>query len=218
MKSGYIFKKEVDKSTFTSKITIPVKSEELIKNNLSSTLEKGSSLLIKFVMDEREFNASIAWPNIKDGRNVTQIGYGKELKDYLSNEFQTSYDILINKEDKVPDELKEYMEFYICSEEDTFMIELIKSSVSEKDSNEESYKEWMINKLNCTPKTTNTYISCIKKIDDVLGTNTFYLEEIDDINTVIDEFKNNEELRARDKKEHGPYGCALNRYKDYISV
>ncbi|MBE6050180.1 MAG: ATPase [Clostridium sp.] len=74
----------------------------------------------------------------------------------------------------------------------------------------------MVNKLNCTPKTTNTYTSCIKKIDDVLGTNIFYLEEIDDINTIIDEFKNNEELKARDKKEHGPYGCALNRYKDYL--
>lgn len=131
-----IFEKEVDKSTLTGKITIPVKAEALIKENLSSTLEKGSSLPAKFIIDERNFNASITWPDIKDGRNVIQISYGKELKDYLSKEFETSYNILINEEDKVPDELKEYIKFYLADEKDTFIVKLIKSSIEEEDEDE----------------------------------------------------------------------------------
>ncbi len=212
-----IFKKEVDKSALTSKITVPVKAEEIILNKLGGKLQKGQSIPVTFIIDNKKFESRISYIDRKTEKSVVQIIISKEMEKYLSQELKTSYDYLINNDNKkLPDELKEYMEFYACREEDTFMIELIKSSVSEENSNEENYKEWVMNKLNCTSKTANTYASCIKKIDDVLGTDTFYIEEIDDINTVIDQFKNNEELRARDKKEHGPYGCALNRYKDYI--
>lgn len=137
----FIFEKEVDKSTLTDKITIPKNVEEIIKDNLSSTLERSGSVPVKFIIGNKSFEANVKWPGIVTGRNVTQISYGKELKDYFSKEFEASYDILINKENKVPDDLKEYIEFYLGDKKDTFILKLIKSSVAEEEDEDESETE-----------------------------------------------------------------------------
>lgn len=125
----FIFTKEVDKSTLTNKVTVPVKAEKTVLSNLSITLEKGKGFSIKIINEERTFNANIIWPDIKDGRDVIQIGYGKDLRDFFIKEFKTSYDEIINKGNKVPDELKEYIEFYLGEEKDTFIVKLIKSPI-----------------------------------------------------------------------------------------
>ena len=135
-----IFKKEVDKSTLTGKITIPVKSEKPVLNNLSNELEKGKSLPITLVCNEIRFNSSIVWPNIKDGRNVIQISFDKKFKEYISKEFNISYSYIVENEDKVskkrvkvPEEFKEYMEFYLSEEKDTFIVKLIKASTEQEE-------------------------------------------------------------------------------------
>lgn len=204
--TNYIGRRKIVNGLFERGTAISNNYVDKFIENLSEELKYSSGVNVKIIVDNKDFEARIDRPRSHSEESMyIRLFFKKELKDYLNKKV---------KKELSGQEL--YLDFYVGNEKDTFMIELIKSSVLEEDSNEESFKAWMVNKLNCKPKTSNTYTSCIKKIDDILGTNIFYIEEIDDINTIIDEFKNNEELKARDKKEHGPYGCALNRYKDYL--
>lgn len=90
-------------------------------------------------------------------------------------------------------------------------------SVIEGRSNEEAFKNWLIDKANFAPKTCSLYISCIRRADTVLGTDTFSIDRISQIESIIQKFRENEEMLERDKREHNSYSCALNRYKEYIS-
>ena len=213
----FIFRKEVDKSTLTDKITIPKKVEEVLINNLSSILEKGGSLPIELKIDQNKFHAKIIYPNIKDGRNVTQIYYGKEVIECLKEEFRLSYDFLINKKENVPEELKEYIDFYQGDKKDKFIVEVIRYSHEV----ETKFKKWMITDKKGTgiktlaESTANKYIRRLHKIDSYLGTYTYRLSDKNDVLKIIDMFKSSKELVELNKIQHREPSSALISYKNW---
>ncbi|WP_294392625.1 hypothetical protein, partial [uncultured Clostridium sp.] len=63
-----------------------------------------------------------------------------------------------------------------------------KSEIEGK-SHEESFKNWLIDKDNFAPKTCSSYISCIRRVDTVLGTNIFSIDRISEIELIYKDLK-----------------------------
>lgn len=131
-----IARKTVDYSTFTKGTTISTRYHNAFINNLSSELVKGHQMNINIIINNIVFKSIIRWVNYKKSdRKVIQIIFRKKILDYLSKELNISYEYIMSKKDpsskaqvKVPDEYKEYMDFYIGPEKGTFIVKLIKKN------------------------------------------------------------------------------------------
>ncbi len=134
-----IARKTVDFSTFTKGTTIPTRYYKDFLNNLSKEISKGIQIKIIIIINNIKFEASIRQPNFKERESIViQILYKKKLMEYLSKELAISYDYIMKHKDqnskaqvKVPDDYKEYMDFYKGEEKDTFIVKLIKNNNEE---------------------------------------------------------------------------------------
>lgn len=147
--TNVIARKTVDYSTFTKGTTIPTRYHNSFLEYLSSLVEKGKNKAIKLVINNKTFEAAIRQPNFKDRDSIVfQIVYKKKLLDYLIKEFNTSYEYIMEHKDpnskkqvNVPDEFKEYMDFYKGEEKDTFIIKLIKANKNENIENPDEIED-----------------------------------------------------------------------------
>lgn len=132
--SNYIARKTVDYSTFKYGTVIPTRYYEGFLDNLSGELIKGSKISVTLIIEGKSYESVIDYPNLNRKNSVIRIMFSKKLKDYLSKELYISYNYIIEMKDrqnnnkliKLPEELKEGMDFYIGSEKDTFIVKLIK--------------------------------------------------------------------------------------------
>lgn len=134
-----IARKTVDYSTFDGGTTISTRYHEEFISNLSKEIEKGTQIKINILINNIKFESAIRQPNLKKrGSEIIQIIFKKKLTEYLSKELFVSYDYIMKNKDenskaqvKVPDECKEYMDFYKGEEKDTFIVKLIKKDQEE---------------------------------------------------------------------------------------
>ena len=115
-------------------------------DNLSVELVKGSKINITLIIEGKNYESVIDYPNLNRKNSVIRIMFSKKLKDYLSKELYISYNYIIDMKDKqnnnklikLPEELKEYMDFYKGPEKDTFIVKLIKQNQSNAEELESS--------------------------------------------------------------------------------
>lgn len=133
-----IARKTVDYSTFDYGSVIPTRYHNQFLNNLSKVLAKGEKQNVIFYIDNKEYEAEINYPNLNRKDKVIRFKCDKKLKELLSKELCISYQYIMDAKDKlskgkvvkVPDEYKEYMDFYKGPEKDTFIVRLIKKNRS----------------------------------------------------------------------------------------
>lgn len=134
-----IARKTVDYSTFKYGTVISTRYYKGFLDNLSVELVKGSKINITLIIEGRNYESVIDYPNLNRKNSVIRIMFSKKLKDYLSKELYISYNYIIDMKDKqnnnklikLPKELKEYMDFYKGPEKDTFIVKLIKQNQSD---------------------------------------------------------------------------------------
>ncbi|MBK1809528.1 AAA family ATPase [Clostridium sp. YIM B02505] len=131
---SFLGRKRVDYSTFDKGTTIPERYHKVFLDNLSEDVTKGKQVKIKLRFKDKEYNASIRWPNSKGRKGVTiQIIYSnKALKDLLQDKLRVSYDYIMNylkdtgkKPVNIPDEYAEYIDFFKGDKPNNFIIKLI---------------------------------------------------------------------------------------------
>lgn len=133
-----IARKTVDYSTFKYGTVISTRYYKGFLDNLSVELVKGSKINITLIIEGKNYESVIDYPNLNRKNSVIRIMFSKKLKDYLSKELYISYNYIIDMKDKqnnnklikLPEELKEYMDFYKGPEKDTFIVKLIKQNQS----------------------------------------------------------------------------------------
>lgn len=131
-----IARKTVDYSTFSKGTTIPTRYHKCFLENISETLVRGKQIKIKIFINNVAYDSSIRSPKFKDRKDIViQLQFNKKLKDLLAKELSVSYDYIMKNKDentktqvKVPDEYKEYMDFYKGDKKDTFIVKLIKQN------------------------------------------------------------------------------------------
>lgn len=150
---AFISRKTVDPSTFDYGSVIPQRYHKAFLENLSENLSRGQQISITLYVNEKKFEASINCPNLNRKDTVIRLSFDKKFKEYLSKELNVSYAYIVNiknqgiskgKNIKVPDEFKEYMDFYIGPEKNTFIVKLIKKNTPDSDNidtSEESDEE-----------------------------------------------------------------------------
>ena len=129
-----IARKTVDYSTFEYGTVIATRYHKSFTENLSQELIKGGKVKITIVIDINKYDASINFPNLNRKDDVIRLTFGKKLKELLSEELNISYQYIMKEKDegakgkviKLPDEYKEYIDFYKGEEKDTFIVKLIK--------------------------------------------------------------------------------------------
>lgn len=140
-----IARKTVDYSTFDYGSVIPTRYHKAFTENLSIDLTKGGKIDITIFIDNRKYDASINFPNLNRKDDVIRVTFGKKLKELLSKELNISYQYIMKVKDegnkgkviKLPDEFKEYMDFYKGEEKDTFIVKLIKKDQEELTNSDE---------------------------------------------------------------------------------
>lgn len=141
----FLARKRVDFSTFKHGTVIPERYHESFTKCLSKKVEKGTGINVKLFINNKEFKATVRWPNSKDRKGITiQLLYSdKKLKELLQNELEVSYDYIINylkendkKPSTIPEQYQEYIDFYKGEEIDTFILDLIFKSKSESEDEE----------------------------------------------------------------------------------
>lgn len=133
-----IARKTVDYSTFKYGTVISTRYYKGFLDNLSVELVKGSKINITLIIEGKNYESVIDYPNLNRKNSVIRIMFSKKLKDYLSKELYISYNYIIDMKDKqnnnklikLPEEFKEYMDFYKGPEKDTFIVKLIKQNQS----------------------------------------------------------------------------------------
>lgn len=131
-----IARKMVDYSTFDYGSVIPTRYHNEFLNNLSKVLAKGEKQNIIFYINNIEYEAEINYPNLNRKDKVIRFKCDKKLRELLSKELCISYKYIMDAKDKllkgkvvkVPEEFKEYMDFYNGPEKDTFIVKLIKKN------------------------------------------------------------------------------------------
>lgn len=134
-----IARKTVDYSTFEYGTVIATRYHRSFTENLSQELIKGGKADITIVIDDRKYDASINFPNLNRKDDVIRFSFGKRLKEFLASELNISYQYIMKAKDegikgkviKLPNEYKEYMDFYKDEEKDTFIVKLIKKDQEE---------------------------------------------------------------------------------------
>lgn len=141
-----IARKTVDYSTFSKGTTIPTRYHECFLENISETLVRGKQIKIKIFINNVAYDSAIRSPKFKDRKDIViQLQFNKKLKDLLAKELSVSYDYIMKNKDentktqvKVPDEYKEYMDFYKGDKKDTFIVKLIKqNSIDDKNAEQD---------------------------------------------------------------------------------
>lgn len=131
---NFLGRKTVDWSTFKEGTIIPRRYHKAFLDNLSDKLTIGKGIKVKLVINNKEFPATVAWPNSKGRAGITvRLQYSnKALLEMLKEKLQISYDYIVQYEkenDKkpstIPSEYQEYIDFYKGDEVDTFILELI---------------------------------------------------------------------------------------------
>lgn len=129
-----IARKTVDYSTFKYGTVVATRYHENFLDNISKELIRGGKVDITIVIDNHNYDSSINFPNLNRKDDVIRLTFGKKLKELLSKELNLSYQYIMKIKDegnkgkviKLPDEYKEYMDFYKGEEKDTFIVKLIK--------------------------------------------------------------------------------------------
>lgn len=133
-----IARKMVDYSTFDYGSVIPTRYHNEFLNNLSKVLAKGEKQNIIFYINNIEYKAEINYPNLNRKDKVIRFKCDKKLRELLSKELCISYKYIMDAKDKllkgkvvkVPEEFKEYMDFYKGPQKDTFIVKLIRKNQS----------------------------------------------------------------------------------------
>lgn len=128
-----IARKAVDYSTFAYGTVIATRYHDSFLTNLSKEPVRGGKVDITIFIDNRKYKASINYPDLNRKDIVIRLNFQKKLKELLSRELSFSYNYIMKRKNennkakvKVPDEFKEYMDFYKGEEKDTFIVKLIK--------------------------------------------------------------------------------------------
>lgn len=130
---SFIARKTMGYSAFAHGTVVSQRYQEPFLKNLSNELTKGTSIPIKLIVDDIEYDSKIDNPNSK-GRNddLVRLMFGREFKEVISQKLKVSYNyIMANKDPNskaqvlLPAEYEEYMDFYIGPEKDTFIVKLI---------------------------------------------------------------------------------------------
>lgn len=148
--NNFLGRKTVDYSMLNYGTIIPIRYSNKFLENLSSKLERGSRIKIDIVLNGDKYQGSIDMPNVKKRKTAPiRINYtDKLLKEMLQREFQSSYEYILDYEKKndkkpntIPDEYKEYIDFYKGDELDTFIMNLlpINSQGTFEEDNKEIY-------------------------------------------------------------------------------
>lgn len=131
---NFLGRKTVDYSMLNYGTIIPIRYYNKFLENLSSKLERGNRVKIDIVLNGDKYPGSIDMPDVKKRKTAPiRINYtDKLLKEILQKEFQSSYEYILDYEKKndkkpntIPDEYKEYIDFYKGDELDTFIINLL---------------------------------------------------------------------------------------------
>lgn len=148
--NNFLGRKTVDYSMLNYGTIIPIRYSNEFLKNLSSKLEIGNRIKITIILNGAKYQGSIDMPNSKNRKTPpVRINYtDKLLKEILQKEFQSSYEYILNYEKKndkkpntIPDEYKEYIDFYKGDELDTFIMNLlpINSQVTFEEDNKDIY-------------------------------------------------------------------------------
>ena len=118
----FIFKKNIDKSTFKYGITVPkVNEKDFLRNIKSETIERGQSHQITLIFNDYKTECRVTSPDRKGtAHEVLQIRYdsNKGLKRYLLELFRYTEEEIENKEI----EMKGSLEFYSTEQKDVFKV------------------------------------------------------------------------------------------------
>lgn len=153
--SNFLGRKTVDYSMLNYGTIIPIRYRNEFLNNLSEELERGKRIKIELSLDNIKFQASIDMPNKQVKTAPVRLNYSnKLLKELLQQRFDTSYDYIIEytnengrKPNSIPEEYREYIDFYKGDKKDTFIMKLISKKEQIDNSIEESDDE-VINIVN----------------------------------------------------------------------
>lgn len=131
---NFLGRKTVDYSSFSKGTTIPQRYHEKFLKCLSKVVEKGQQIKVKIFINNIEYNGVVRWPASKGRAGVTiQLLYNqsKIIEELLREKFEVSYDYIIDyisknnkKPNRIPEEYKEYIDFYKGEELDTFIMKL----------------------------------------------------------------------------------------------
>lgn len=133
---NFIARKTVDYSIFEhSGTVIATRYHKSFLDNLSIELVRGGNINITIIIDNIKYDATINYPNLNRNDIVIRFRFSKKLKELLSKELSTSYNYLMKVKNenskgkvKIPDDFKEYMDFYKGDKKDTFIVKLIKQN------------------------------------------------------------------------------------------
>ncbi|MDV4151761.1 AAA family ATPase [Clostridium sp. AL.422] len=132
--STFLGRKRTDYSSFYMGTTIPLRYHEVFLSNLSEELHKGKSIKVKLIINDKIYRGQVVWPASKGRSGVTiQLKYSeKALLELLRTKLEVSYRYIMNylkeenkKPKDIPDEYKEYIDFYKGDELNTFILKLV---------------------------------------------------------------------------------------------
>lgn len=132
-------RKTSDFTLFQYGSVVPHRYFNFFSNNLSENIRQVKYKSIKIYLDRKEYEGQINYYVKKQKSEVLRIKFEKRLLELLKKEFYVSYQYIVNIKDnmrkgkviKVPDEFKEYIDFYRTEQKDIFEIKLIKSQNNE---------------------------------------------------------------------------------------
>lgn len=140
----YLYKKEVDWSTFNWGISIPVSLQNIFYNSLNLKLVEGETKKIKIIISDKTFEGILT--NIRTDRvkysgvsDRLQIRYSanSEIVKYLTSYLSTSFNYISTEKSKniienksknkiiVPEAIKEYIYIYSTNLDDTFIFDCV---------------------------------------------------------------------------------------------
>lgn len=137
---GFIWRKSMDYSMFIHGTVIPIRYKSEFDKHLSRNIEIGNSIPIKIVIDGLEYQGKIDIPNSKNRKTpiIRFLYSSKLLKVMLKDNLQVSYKYIMNyikennkKPNKIPEEYKEYIDFYKGDDKDTFILKLVSQKSDE---------------------------------------------------------------------------------------
>lgn len=182
--STFLGRKRTDYSSFYMGTTIPLRYHEVFTNNLSEKLSKGKSVKIKLIVNDKIFNGQVRWPGSKGRSGVTlQLQYSnKVLIELLRTKLEISYRYIMNylkeenkKPKDIPDEYKEYIDFYKGDELNTFILKLVNREMIDGIEDEELETEDENENYDEDNKVINNFIvpEAVKDIYNYIKSNGF---------------------------------------------
>lgn len=186
--SKFLGRKRTDYSSFNKGTTIPLRFHEVFTSNLSEELYKGKSIKVKVIVNDRIFKGQVRWPASKDRKGVTiQLLYSdKALLELLRTKLEVSYNYIMKylsdnnkKPVDIPDEYKEYIDFYKGNEVDTFILRLIdREMINETEDKEIEIEDLTENEDEDRQVINNFLVSeVVKNINNFIKGNGFIYDQ-----------------------------------------